>query len=152
MELDDARARFRTARVARLATLGPYKQPHLVPITFVLGSRPGGDAICFAVDNKAKSTRVLKRLHNIARNPSVSVLVDAYSDDWSELWWVRADGDAVVLEHGDVFDVAIAGLCEKYPQYAAEPPAGPVVVVDVSTWRSWEASDPAGTAGEAEWG
>jgi PPOX class probable F420-dependent enzyme len=141
METDEARARFTAARVARLATVGPRKQPHLVPVTFAVGSSPGGDAICFAVDSKPKSTRRLKRLHNIAANPSVSLLVDVYDDDWTQLWWVRADGAARVLEGGPTFDVAVGGLRAKYPQYEAEPPAGPVVVVDVKQWRGWSAAE-----------
>jgi PPOX class probable F420-dependent enzyme len=141
MELAEARERFAAARVARLATLGPRKQPHLVPVTFVLGSGPDGDAICFAVDSKPKSTRQLQRLYNIAENPSVSLMVDDYQEDWTELWWVRADGRARILEGGPTFEVAINGLRAKYAQYEAEPPAGPVVVVDVRQWRGWSAAD-----------
>jgi PPOX class probable F420-dependent enzyme len=140
MDTDEARERFAAARVARLATVGPRRQPHLVPITFAMGSGPRGDAICFAVDAKPKSTRQLKRLANLARNPDVSVLVDEYDDDWTQLWWVRADGEARVLESGPLFDAALVGLRAKYPQYEAEPPEGPVVVIDVATWRGWKAT------------
>ena len=62
--------------------------PHLVPITFAVD----GDALYSAVDAKPKSTRALRRLANIAANPAVSVLVDHYDDDWTRLWWARADG------------------------------------------------------------
>ena len=146
MSPDEARDRFAAARVARLATLGPGKQPHLVPVTFAVGSGPGGDAICFAIDSKPKSTRQLKRLTNLARNPKVSLLVDSYDEDWTQLWWVRADGPARILEGGATFGVAIQGLRAKYPQYEAEPPAGPVVVVDVQTWRGWSAAERDGPA------
>jgi PPOX class probable F420-dependent enzyme len=134
----EARERFAAARVARLATVGSRKQPHLVPITFVLGSGPTGDAVCFAVDAKAKSTRDLKRLENIASNPKVSVLVDFYDDDWRQLWWVRADGVARIVERGATFTAAVQGLAAKYSQYVEEPPAGPAVIVDVDRWRFWE--------------
>jgi PPOX class probable F420-dependent enzyme len=141
MDDDEARERFAAARVARLATIAGRKQPHLVPITFVLGTGPDGrSALSFAVDAKPKSTTELKRLENIARNPKVSVLVDFYDDDWSLLWWVRADGEARILESGRTFDAAVRGLAGKYEQYAAQPPPGPVVVVDVDTWRHWSAS------------
>jgi PPOX class probable F420-dependent enzyme len=136
----EARERFGDARVAHLATVGSRKQPHLVPITFVLGSGPSGDAVCFAVDGKAKTTRDLKRLENIAANPKVSVLVDFYDDDWRQLWWVRADGEARIVEGGATFTVALQGLAKKYPQYAEEPPAGPVVLIDVDRWQLWEAT------------
>jgi PPOX class probable F420-dependent enzyme len=147
-ELDEqeAQQRFALARVARLATLGPRKQPHLVPITFVLGSGPDGRAaLSFAIDDaKPKSTHQLQRLENIARSPKVSVLVDRYDDDWSLLWWVRADGAARILESGRTYEAALRGLAGKYPQYVEQPPAGPVVVIDVDQWRSWEADPDAG--------
>lgn len=144
MDDDEARCRFADAPVARLATLGSRRQPHLVPVTFVVGRGPTGDAICFAVDGKAKTTRRLKRVENIIKNPKVSLLVDHYADDWSQLWWVRADGEGRVVERGGLFDAALAGLAAKYRQYGDAPPEGPVVVVDVEQWRSWEAASPPG--------
>lgn len=140
MDEQEARERFGASRVAHLATVGSRKQPHLVPITFVLGNGPSGDAVCFAIDAKAKSTRELKRLQNIASNPKVSVLVDFYDDDWRHLWWVRADGVARIVEGGPTFAVAVQGLAAKYQQYVDEPPAGPVVLIDVDYWQSWEAT------------
>lgn len=142
MDEQEAQQRFAVARVARLATLGPRRQPHLVPITFVLGSGPGGRAaLTFAIDHKPKTTVDLKRLQNIVSHPKVSVLVDSYDDDWSLLWWVRADGEGRILESGRTFDAALRGLVAKYPQYQEQPPAGPVVVVDIAEWRSWAAAD-----------
>src|SRR5262249_55668044 len=86
------RARFVEAHVARLATADAGGQPHLVPIVFAVVE----DEIYSATDNKPKSTAGsqgrLRRLDNIRANASVSVLVDHYEDDWSRLWWARADG------------------------------------------------------------
>lgn len=131
---DDARARFAAARVARLGTLTPSGAPHLVPVVFaVVGGR-----VLIAIDQKPKRTRDLARLRNITTNPAVSLLVDAYSDDWSALWWVRADGEATVRE--DVLDEARAALAARYPQHAADPPEGPVIDVAVSRWSGWSAS------------
>jgi hypothetical protein len=31
----------------------------------------------------------------------------------------------------------MALLAEKYPQYVADPPPGPTVLIDVETWRWW---------------
>ena len=56
-----------------------------------------GDWIFHVVDHKPKRTTNLKRLRNILENPRVSVLADHYSDQWEELWWVRADGRALLL-------------------------------------------------------
>ena len=86
-----ARALFAAARVARLATVTPDGSPHVVPIVFAVD----GDTIYTAVDGKPKRSRQLQRLANIAAHPRVTVLADRYDEDWSQLWWVRADGVTV---------------------------------------------------------
>ena len=135
MDLSEARRRFGEARVARLATVTPEGGPHLVPIVFALA----GDMVFAVVDEKPKRTRELKRLANIEAEPRVSVLVDHYDEDWSELWWVRADGRARVAAAGRDFDRALGLMSAKYPQERARPPAGPAVVIEVAAWRFWAA-------------
>jgi PPOX class probable F420-dependent enzyme len=126
--------RFAAARVARLATVSGVGAPHLVPISFALV----GATIISAVDAKPKSTAALRRLDNIAVNPFVSVLVDEYSEDWTQLWWARADGWARVQPADDVpnFEELVA----RYPQYADAPPSGPVIVISVDHWSGWSAA------------
>lgn len=128
----DARARFATARVARLATTSGDGVPHLVPITFVVA----GDLIFHAVDEKPKASRNLKRLGNIRENHRVAALTDDYDEDWSRLWWARADGVAEVFEENAD---ATRLLREKYEQYRDRPPNGPVVVIRVGRWTGWVA-------------
>ena len=136
MPADEMRSRFASARVARLATLQPDGSPHLVPVTFAVD----GDALAFAVDAKPKTTQRLQRLRNIERDPRVSLLVDEYADDWSSLWWVRADGAAERVE-GDVAQRWVRRLQAKYAQYRAFPPAGPVVEIRIDRWTGWGATD-----------
>lgn len=133
MDEDEARRRLAAAPVARLATVTSGGRPHVVPCCFVLA----GDVIWSAVDAKPKSTLALRRIANLRANPAVAVLVDHYDEDWSELWWVRLDGDGRVVETGPERDRAIERLTAKYPQYRRSPPPGPVVAVDVTAWRSW---------------
>lgn len=133
MDEDEARRRLAAAPVARLATVTSGGRPHVVPCCFVLA----GDVIWSAVDAKPKSTLALRRLANLRANPAVAVLVDHYDEDWSELWWVRLDGDGRVVETGPERDLALERLTAKYPQYRRSPPPGPVVAVDVTAWRSW---------------
>ncbi|HEU4541894.1 MAG TPA: TIGR03668 family PPOX class F420-dependent oxidoreductase [Jiangellaceae bacterium] len=135
MRLDEGecRKRFAVARIARLATTGNDHQPHLVPVTFALT----GDRITTAVDQKPKSTTNLRRLHNIAANPRVSLLVDHYTDDWSKLWWVRADGTASVHTDDTRRHAVIRALAAKYAQYRDDPPQGPVIEILIHTWRGW---------------
>ena len=135
--------------MARLATVGSDGGPHLVPIVFVLLD----DVVWSAVDGKPKSTRALRRLANIRSDPRVSLLVDHYGDDWSQLWWVRLDGLARVVDlhapqdrdSDEALDAAtvataltaLAALTEKYEQYRSDPPVGPLVRITATRWVSW---------------
>ncbi|MEV4413183.1 TIGR03668 family PPOX class F420-dependent oxidoreductase [Catellatospora sp. NPDC049609] len=128
-----ARDRFAAVRVARLATADPAGVPHLVPVVFAVD----GDTVYTAVDRKPKRTRALRRLANIAANPRVCLLADHYEEDWSRLWWVRADGTARVLDVSEPeAATALALLAARYRQYA-QPPPGPVIAVDVTRWTAW---------------
>jgi PPOX class probable F420-dependent enzyme len=140
MDPEEARGLLASARVARLATCDAEGQPHLVPITFALD----GDVILTAVDHKPKRTTNLRRLRNIAANPRVSVLADHYEEEWSRLWWVRADGTARVIqpeeqEHAD----AVSQLAPRYDEYRERPPRGPAITITVSRWSGWRATPPA---------
>lgn len=128
------RERVAEARVGRLATVRPDGRPHLVPCCFALV----GDVVYSAVDAKPKSTLALRRLANLRANPAASLLVDHYEDDWSHLWWVRADGHGRIVEPGQEERVnALALLAAKYEQYRRTPPPGPVVALDVLHWTAW---------------
>jgi PPOX class probable F420-dependent enzyme len=84
-----------------------------VPVVFDLTD----DRVVIVVDHKPKRTTALRRLRNIRENPHVCLLADAYSSDWHALWWVRADGSAVVADDGPVHDDAVTRLQRRYPQY-----------------------------------
>jgi PPOX class probable F420-dependent enzyme len=132
----DARERFASAPVARLATVGRDGAPHVVVITFAVD----GDAIYTAVDSKPKRTQRLKRLENVRHEPRVALLADHYDDDWSRLWWVRADGRARVVERGEeLHDRAVELLTARYEQYRSDPPSGPAIFIAVDRWSQWPA-------------
>ncbi|OLB76289.1 MAG: PPOX class F420-dependent oxidoreductase [Actinobacteria bacterium 13_2_20CM_2_71_6] len=139
MSPDELRRRFASARVARLATADAQGRPHLVPLVFAVA----GNTIYSAVDAKPKRSKALRRLVNVAANPRVAILVDHYDDDWRALWWVRADGTGRVLDAASPEGRdAIARLVARYRQYREEPPAGPVLVIDVERWSGWAAQEP----------
>ena len=132
----EARRRFAAATLAHLATADEHGRPHLVPMVFVLRE----ETIYSAVDSKPKRTRSLRRLANVAANPRVAVLVDHYAEDWESLWWVRADGTGRVLDATDAEGrEALTLLRAHHAQYREQPPAGPVLAVDVERWSSWSA-------------
>lgn len=152
MTTTQCRDEFSGARVARLATVSAVGVPHLVPVTFALieAALPGivptaiaadgvAQLVVFAVDHKPKSTTALRRLDNIAANPRVSFLVDCYDDDWDQLWWVRADATAAIVDGPDRRR-AIAALQAKYPQYQRVVPQGVVVGAAVSNWSGWRST------------
>lgn len=130
-----ARARFAAARVARLATVTTAGRPHIVPIVFAVA----GDTVYTAVDAKPKSTTALRRLANIGANPEVAVLADFYDENWSRLWWVRADGVARTVT-GDEQRRGLELLTARYSVYVTQPPPGPVLTIEVTRWSGWAAT------------
>ena len=136
MRLDpaEARARFTGSSVLRLATVGSDGRPHLVPCTFALD---GSGRVVIGVDNKPKSSANLRRLRNIADNPRVSLLADHYADDWTQLWWARADGTAAIERSGQEHAGHWELLMTRYPQYDGQLLGGPVIVVTVESWSGW---------------
>lgn len=129
--------------VARLATVGP-EGPHLVPIVF---ARAAGALWC-PVDGKPKRGGELARIHHVRSDPRVALLLDEYTSDWSELWWLRVDGEAAVvrpaLEDDPEVAAALAALRAKYPAYAsgevsllADPPT--LLRIRIGRLRSWSA-------------
>jgi PPOX class probable F420-dependent enzyme len=131
----DPVASFARAPVARLGTVAPDGGPHLVPVVFALQD----EVVYTAVDAKPKTTQRLRRLANIQRNPLVSLLVDHYADDWTQLWWVRVDGIAAIHHDGNVLHAGHDLLRVKYAQYQSVPLKSPVIAIAVRRWSSWHA-------------
>ncbi|HEX4215610.1 MAG TPA: TIGR03668 family PPOX class F420-dependent oxidoreductase [Candidatus Dormibacteraeota bacterium] len=121
------------ARVGRLCTIRPGGTPHVVPFCFSLEE----EHLYWAVDAKPKREGRLQRLRNLDQDPRAVVLVDRWSEDWSELWWVRLEGRARTVEAAAERSHALGLLSAKYPQYRAQPPPGPVIRIDVERWSGW---------------
>jgi PPOX class probable F420-dependent enzyme len=102
------------APVARLGLVDGENRPYALPIVFARV----GDALWSPVDGKPKRHGRLARLERIERAPDVTVLLDHYADDWRELWWIRLEGRASVVEgqHSD-WQAAVRALHGKYRQY-----------------------------------
>jgi PPOX class probable F420-dependent enzyme len=145
MDLSLARQRLATARVARLGTITREGRPHLVPCCFALVDGPPGptfrDVAYTAVDGKPKSTQALRRLDNIEHHREVSLLVDHFDEDWSQLWWVRLDGWARIVDSPTEVERARDLLKAKYPQYGVTALDGPVIAIDADRWSAWSSHD-----------
>jgi PPOX class probable F420-dependent enzyme len=126
----EARARFAAVPVARLGTADAQGRPDVVVVTFAVD----GDTVYTAVDQKPKSGTKLKRLRHVGENPRVTMLADHYSDDWETLWWVRADGRAVILADQRRIAAPLRLLANRYWQYRQAPPTSPELAVTVERW------------------
>ena len=125
-------------RVARLATVDGTGRPLVLPICYVLA----GESLYSPTDAKPKRVPVqrLKRLQNIQANPHVSLVIDDYSDDWTQLAHVILHGTADILTSGQAFEQAVAALRQKYPQYQRMPiQDNPMIAVQLSRVVSWGA-------------
>lgn len=98
-----------------------------MPLAFALKATTDDDLpiLYSALDEKPKSVadpRELGRVRDILARPGVSVLVDRWSEDWSELAWLRLDGDATLIEPtgraAAEHSQAVSLLRDRYPQYA----------------------------------
>lgn len=106
-----------TARVARLGTADADGRPHVVPVCFAVVE----DAIVTPIDEKPKSGSPdeLQRSRDIRENPRVVLLVDHYTETWSELGWLQVRGTARHIESGHTDHApAVTALRDKYEQYA----------------------------------
>jgi PPOX class probable F420-dependent enzyme len=104
-----------SSRVAHLATAASDAVPHAVPLCFWFD----GANFYFVIDEKPKrhSGLKLKRMRNIAANPRVSLLIDHYEEDWSQLAYVLVDANARIVEGREEYLLALRHLRDKYPQY-----------------------------------
>jgi PPOX class probable F420-dependent enzyme len=134
--LSEAERRFVNSRkVAHLATADRRGAPHVVPVCYALDS----DALYITIDEKPKRADVpLKRLRNIAENPSAAVVVDRYDDDWRRLGWVMLRGRAEILTGGAEHARAQDALRPRYPQLNDMRIGSlPVIAIRLERVTSW---------------
>jgi PPOX class probable F420-dependent enzyme len=151
-EAIDARDRAFIAerRTATLATLSAEGRPRLVPICFVIGSdesKAGRLVLWSPLDAKPKrSTDPLRlaRVRDVTARPDVALLFDRWSEDWSELAWVRAAGRAELVaaeDDGRAHRAAVEALRDKYVQYRAQPiEVLPMIRIEISGTTRWQAT------------
>ena len=83
-------------RVARLATADALGRPAVIPICYVFD----GTSLYSAIDQKPKrgGPKELQRIRNIRVNPNVALVIDDYSENWSQLVYVLVHGIAQIIE------------------------------------------------------
>jgi PPOX class probable F420-dependent enzyme len=133
------RAFFDPARTATLATIGPDGRPRLVPVCFV--NLRG--VVWSPLDEKPKAVddvRALARVRDISARPEVTLLVDRWSEDWSELAWLRVAGTARLVEPELVPGAVLDALRAKYPQYRDHRlDVRPMIAITIDRATRWSA-------------
>ncbi len=142
----EERALLDGVRRAVLATIRPDGTPRLVPIGFV--ARDGDDGtleLWSSLDEKPKASgdpRELARVRDILARADVAVLIDRWSETWSELAWLRLGGEARLVEPDDVPAGVIPALRARYPQYATHDLEGrPMLAITMTSASSWGLAD-----------
>jgi PPOX class probable F420-dependent enzyme len=103
-------------RVARLATADEGGHPTLIPICYAFD----GHVFYTPLDEKPKSIPVtqLKRVRNIEARHEAALLIDQYSDDWSQLGYVLIHAHAELLyPPAERHNQALQLLRARYIQY-----------------------------------
>jgi PPOX class probable F420-dependent enzyme len=125
-----------TQRVAHLATIGSGGQPSVLPVVYAFD----GEQVFIPLDGKPKrvDVRQLRRVRDIIDHPQVSLVIDQYDEDWSQLAWIQIRGMAALLEAGAIYEQALLLLGNRYPQYESIPLAGqPLIAIRPTEVRSW---------------
>ena len=133
---DEARARLAAHDHGILCTVHVERGVDAVPVAYVVDE---DGYVGVPVDKvKPKAAMRLQRERNLEADPRATLLVEHWDrDDWSRLWWVRAElrwqRDAARREA----DLA-AALAERYPQYRDQPFARVLVlrIVGVTGWSA----------------
>ena len=96
----------------------------------------------FVVDEKPKrqTGKPLKRIRNMLENSQVSLVIDDYSDDWTQLAYVLVTGSAQLVEDESEYDAALTLLRGRYPQYRVMPlsfPHNTIVRIEPQKVLAW---------------
>lgn len=121
MRLSDtaARARLAAAEHGVLATVHPVRGADVVPVVYASID----DRVAVPIDRvKPKTSGRLQRERNLELDPRATLLVDHWDrDDWSRLWWVRAQLEWQRNVSTGASESLADALRERYPQYADRP-------------------------------
>ena len=134
---DEARARLAAHDHGILCTVHAERGVDAVPVAYVVDE---DGYVGVPVDRvKPKASSRLQRERNLEADPRATLLVEHWDrDDWSRLWWVRAElrwqGDAAA---GRAAALA-ARLAGRYPQYRDQPFDRVLVlrIVGVAGWAA----------------
>jgi len=134
---DEARARLAAHDHGVLSTLHAERGVDAVPVVYVVDD---DGFVGVPIDRvKPKASSRLQRERNLEADPRATLLVDHWDrDDWSRLWWVRAE----LRWQRDAADRATAladQLAERFVQYR-DRPFTLVLVLRIAGVTGWSAA------------
>jgi PPOX class probable F420-dependent enzyme len=143
LEIEERIVQFiNSHRVARLATADAAGRPAVVPICYVFN----GESFYSAIDKKPKRVDLmqLQRVRNIRVNSHVALVIDDYSEKWSELIYVVIRGVAEIIDPDESISTehesAVAALRLKYDQYRSMAiDRNPIIKIVPKQVRLWSA-------------
>ena len=103
-------------RVARLATSDQEGHPYVVPVCYAFDDHH----FYTPLDEKPKrvSETHLRRVRNIEARHEAALLIDQYSDDWTQLGYILIQGHAELLPPENPLHArALTLLRQRYTQY-----------------------------------
>jgi PPOX class probable F420-dependent enzyme len=138
---DEARARLAAHDHAILCTVHVERGVDAVPVAYVVDD---DGYVGVPVDQvKPKASMRLQRERNLEADPRATLLAEHWDrNDWSRLWWVRAElrwqGDSEVGADAARAAALAVRLAGRYPQYRDQPFARVLVlrIVGVTGWAA----------------
>lgn len=113
----------------------PERGVDAVPVVFALDGR----RIFLPIDRvKAKRTTRLRRLRNLEADPRCVLLVESYTDDWEDLWWVRVHAQGSQCPAERLAD-AVSALERRHPRYTEPGSIATVIELVADTITGWAA-------------
>lgn len=135
----ESRARLESHDHGILCTVHPERGVDAVPVVYAVDE---DGYVGVPIDLvKPKASLRLQRERNLEADPRAALLIEHWDrNDWSRLWWVRAElrwpGDTAASRAGVLAD----RLARRYPQYRDRPFAR-ILVLHIVGIAGWAADD-----------
>ena len=137
LSAEESRTRLAAHDHGVLCTLHPRRGPDPQPVVYAVTD---DDHVGVPIDRvKPKSSSRLEREDNLDADPRGSLLVEHWdADDWTRLWWVRAELRHVADPPPQLTGDLAGRLARTVPQYADQPFHRVLVcqIVDVTGWAA----------------
>lgn len=133
---DEARIRLASSDHGVLCTVHLARGVDAVPVVYAVDDGYVG----VPVDRvKPKTSSRLQRARNLESDPRAALLVEHWDrQDWSQLWWVRAELRRASDEPTERAAALAARLADLFPQYRDQP-FTTVIVLQVVAVTGWAA-------------